>query len=81
MKTSLVKSVKLHWQPCKAFNPRCSKFRRKKVVPPTEFCEISRMCANENMSKTRKKVIVPSKVLYICKFIKWKCFENAWYKI
>ena len=34
-------------------------------VRPTEFYEISRMCADKNISETRKKAILPLKVLYI----------------
>ena len=46
--------------------PRCLIFRFKKIVCPTEICQISRMCVDENISKTRKKVIVLLKVLNIC---------------
>ena len=45
--------------------PRCLIFRLKKIVCPTEICQISRMCVDEIISKTRKKVIVPLKVLNI----------------
>ena len=37
----------------------------KKSCASTEFSEISKVCADENISKTRKTVIVPLKVLYI----------------
>ena len=38
----------------------------KKISCRTEICQISRMPVDENISKTSKKVIVPSKVLHIC---------------
>ena len=42
----------------------------KKIRCQTEICQISRMPGDENISKTNKKVIVPSKVLHICSFMK-----------
>ena len=49
--------------------PLISRFlinRLKKIRSRTEICQISRMPVDENISKTSKKVIVPSKVLHIC---------------